>query len=139
MHNVYLDSSVVLRHVLGEPQPFPLPGRYRKAWASELLRIECLRTIDCERIHSRWSSEEVTLRMGILTATLALVEEISLQAPILRRAAESFPTVVRTLDAIHLATAILMQEQLKEQWVFLTHDRRQGIAATAAGLTVEGF
>ncbi len=41
---------------------------------------------------------------------------------------------VRTLDAIHLATALGMNDQLAS---FVTHDRRLADAAIAAGLTVD--
>jgi predicted nucleic acid-binding protein len=45
------------------------------------------------------------------------------------------PSAVRTLDAIHLATALRLGEQLTS---LVTYDRRLADAATAAGLTVDG-
>ena len=44
------------------------------------------------------------------------------------------PPAVRTLDAIHLATALRMSDQLT---TFVTYDRRLADAAIAAGLTVD--
>ena len=44
------------------------------------------------------------------------------------------PPVVRTLDAIHLASALRMGDQLTS---FVTYDRRLADAAIAAGLTVD--
>jgi predicted nucleic acid-binding protein len=44
------------------------------------------------------------------------------------------PPAVRTLDAIHLATALRMSDQLTS---FVTYDRRLADAAIAAGLTVD--
>ena len=43
------------------------------------------------------------------------------------------PTIVKTLDAIHIATASLIQERLHSQLVFITHDQQQAKAARALG------
>ena len=48
------------------------------------------------------------------------------------RAAEPFPTLVRTLDAIHLASALLAREQIPDLR-FATHDDELGLAARAVG------
>jgi hypothetical protein len=44
------------------------------------------------------------------------------------------PPAVRTLDAIHLATAVRLGDQLTS---FVTYDKRLADAAIAAGLTVD--
>ncbi|MFI7401643.1 hypothetical protein ACIBW9_14410 [Streptomyces sp. NPDC049541] len=44
------------------------------------------------------------------------------------------PATVRSLDAIHLATALRVRSQLTS---FVTYDRRLADAAQAAGLTVD--
>lgn len=139
MSLAFLDTSVVLRRILGEKGAFPGLEKFQKLYASELMRIETLRTIDRLRIQNAWPEKEVALRVRLLTATIAAINIVSIQAPILRRAAEPFPTIVGTLDAIHIATALLAQEQLKKPLFFLTHDVRQGISAQAAGLQAEGF
>ena len=43
------------------------------------------------------------------------------------------PTVVKTLDAIHLASAMFLAERSSEEVVFATHDRQQSLAARALG------
>lgn len=134
----YIDTSIIVRHLLGEPAPYPIE-RFREGYTSEIARIEALRAIDRLRIQAQWTAEMVMDRIRVLTALMATLKEVPLQQPILRRAAEPFPTIVKTLDAIHLATALLTAAQLSKLLVFLTHDRQQGIAAMAAGLTVEGF
>lgn len=139
MNAVFLDSSVILRHVLGEPQAHPMVKQLDQAWASELLRVEALRTLDRLRLLRQWSDEIVAMRIRVLTAVMAPIREVPIQAPILRQAAQPFPTMVGTLDAIHIATAVLMQYQLKQEVLLLTHDRRQGTAALAMGLQAEGF
>lgn len=138
MRAAYLDTSVILRHVLGEPQPYPV-DRFAQIYASELARIEALRAIDRLRIQDRWSTEEVATRTRVLTAIMAAIAEVPLQSPILRRTAEPFPTIVRTLDALHIATALLVEIQTRKSLLFVTHDARQGLAAEAAGLAADGF
>ncbi len=46
------------------------------------------------------------------------------------------PTVVKTLDAIHLASAILFTEQFENDLLFAMHDRSQAIAARSLGFEV---
>ncbi len=48
------------------------------------------------------------------------------------------PTVVKTLDAIHLNSALLFQESREEKVVFATHDTRQAMGAKALGFEVIG-
>lgn len=135
----FVDTSVVLRRILGERGAYTGLDALERLYGSELLRVEALRTIDRLRIQDAWPEKEVAVRVRTLTAVSAAVNFIALDLPILRRAAEPFPTIVGTLDAIHIATALLAQEQLKKPLLFLTHDRRQGLAAQAAGLQAEGF
>ena len=48
------------------------------------------------------------------------------------------PTELGTLDAIHLATALLWKESTGSDLVMATHDTALGLAATAHGLIVVG-
>jgi hypothetical protein len=57
---------------------------------------------------------------------------------ILERAAQPLPTVLGTLDAIHLSTALLWQEVEAEAVSFATHDLALARAAQACGLAVIG-
>ena len=132
----FVDTSVILRRVLGEKGGYEGLDKFEKLYASEILRIEALRVIDRLRIQNNWPEKEVALRIGLLTAVCLPIQMITLQSQILRRAGEPFPTLVRTLDAIHIATALLAQYQIDKPIIFLTHDREQGIVASAAGLQV---
>jgi hypothetical protein len=57
---------------------------------------------------------------------------------VLRRAADPFPTPLGTLEAIHLATAILWREGRSEAPVLVTHDGALATAARATGFTTVG-
>ena len=64
-----------------------------------------------------------------LAVTERALGVIRLTSAVLRRAGQSMPTVVKTLDALHLASALLFTEQRDVDLVFGTHDRRQATAA----------
>lgn len=49
------------------------------------------------------------------------------------------PTELGTLDAIHLATALLWKESEGGELLMATHDRALAIAAQAHGLTAIGI
>lgn len=74
---------------------------------------------------------------------LALVEralgQIALTRPVLQRAAMPMPTLLKTLGAIHLASAMLFRETREESLVFASHDEQQGRAARALGFSVIGI
>jgi len=64
---------------------------------------------------------------------------VDLSAPVLRRAAEPFPTPLGTLDALHLGTALLWCERHPRSGARLaTHDGELARAALACGLEVVG-
>ena len=57
---------------------------------------------------------------------------------IFQRASETFPTVVGTLDAIHLATALSIRE-IENIDYLLTHDSQLAIAGRSLGFDVMGI
>jgi hypothetical protein len=58
---------------------------------------------------------------------------------VLDRAAQPMPTELGTLDAIHLASALLWKDTTGIDLVMATHDRALGLAAQAHGLKVLGI
>jgi predicted nucleic acid-binding protein len=69
-----------------------------------------------------------------LHPVLDLIELVELDAGIRILAQTVKPATVRSLDAIHLATALRIRPQLTS---FVTYDKRLADAAQAAGLTVD--
>ncbi|PWB76689.1 MAG: hypothetical protein C3F15_04755 [Holophagae bacterium] len=63
---------------------------------------------------------------------------MELTRPVLARASQPMPTSLGTLDAIHLATALMWAEQAGSPLVMATHDRLLATAARASGLRVVG-
>lgn len=131
---IYLDSSILLAHLLREserPEKLAWSKLDGERITSELAELECRRTLDRIRLQERIHDEEIADRFAEIDLLFQSLRVIQFNAPILKRAKTSFPTAVRSLDAIHLATAELAQSTL-----FLTFDKQQAIAAKAIGLNV---
>jgi predicted nucleic acid-binding protein len=134
--SVYLDSSVVLRVVLNAPEQLIEWRRFHSPVASALLEVECYRTLARVRASSP-TPEEVDRRSLEIARILSAVHLIDLTPAILYRAAQSFPVVLKTLDALHLATAMAWREQNGDLG-FATHDLQLARAARETGFNVLG-
>ena len=135
---IYLDTSAVLRALLGDDDPLPQWGAWGHAYSSELMGVEARRALDRLRLEQALDDESLADAHDALAATERAIGEIHLTAAVLRRAGQSMPTVVKTLDAIHLASALLFAERRDAGLVFGTHDARQATAARALGFQVLG-
>jgi predicted nucleic acid-binding protein len=134
---VYVDTSVILRILFREPNPVEVWGKWDRALSSSLWRVEALRNVDRLRLGGDLSDEgvaDLVREIRVVHETLAIYP---LTETILQRASESFPTVVGTLDAIHLATALAIR-QVEPLDILLTHDGQLATAARSVGFTVVG-
>lgn len=123
--------------VLAEPEPLTTWTRIRRPIASELIRVECLRTVDRARLRFDLSAPEVARRRASILGVLDRFELVPVDSAVLTRAAEPFPTLVSTLDALHLASALLAREGIPDL-ALATHDAELGTAARALGFPVHG-
>ena len=73
-----------------------------------------------------------------LTRVERAFETIRLTRLVLGRAALPMATPVKTLDALHLASALLWRERRNPDLVFATHDPQQARAARALGFECIG-
>lgn len=133
----YLDSSVLLRVVLGDARRLAEWSRITSASTNEIARVECLRVLDRLRLAGTMDDRELARRRATMLQLLSGVEQIRLNRAVLDRAADAFPTQIRTLDAIHLASALLLSAR-QPALRFATHDDELGVAAQAVGLRVIG-
>lgn len=134
---MYIDASVVMRIVNVEPGGLPEWRDITRPISSQLLRVECVRTIDRARITQNIEDEEVAERHSVVRHAISAFRILELDRIVLDRAAEPFPTLVGTLDAIHLATAVRARDEIKDL-AFGTHDVELGTAALAVGFDVYG-
>lgn len=124
---IYVDTSVVLAALLAEDRRPPA-----EFWAQHLVSSRVLEYETWTRLNARRCPDDVAEAARRLVGSADLVE---MTPTVLARALEPFPAPVRTLDALHLATAAYLQAQgMRLQ--FATYDVRQAEAALAMKLDV---
>ena len=123
----YLDTSAFLKLVVAEDGSASM-----RAWAtgdgvqmvaSDLLRTEALRA-------SRRHSPAALLQARLLLESVHLM---ALTADICDRAAELDPSILRSLDALHLAIALMLGDELE---AVVTYDERLAAACSTHGIPV---
>lgn len=121
----YVDASALTKLVLAEPDSVAM-----RRWYVENERVLCSRIgiVETRRAIARRDHDPVHL-----DAIVASVEIIELDASIARTAAIVPPIGLKTLDAIHLASALAIADEVD---AFVTYDLRLAQAARAAGLPV---
>jgi predicted nucleic acid-binding protein len=93
---IYLDTSVALAHLLAEDRSPP-----EGLWGEPLISSRLLTYEVWIRIHARKLGRSHGDHVRELLGRVSLVE---LGPTVLARVLEPFPTPVRTLDALHLAS-----------------------------------
>lgn len=135
----YVDSSVLLRIVLGQRDGLAEWTAIETGVASALVEVECLRTLDRLRLRESIPDTAIAERRAAVFQLLEAMEVVEATRPILARASLPLPTALGTLDAIHLATALAWREITASEIVMATHDTALGLAARASGLPVIGM
>ncbi len=137
--NLYAESSAVLAWLLGEPRAEVA----RSALAqSELILSSDLTLIECERVLIR-ATATGKLSEGAAAERRARLRQaaehwaiLSLDPEVSERARRPFPhEPIRTLDAIHLASALLARSLVPETRL-LSLDERIRAAGTELGLEI---
>jgi predicted nucleic acid-binding protein len=134
----YVDASVLLRFALGQPDALPEWQQIERGVSSALIRAESLRTLDRLRLRANLANAEIANRRATILTVIASLEVVDIEAAVLDRAAQPMPTELGTLDAIHLATALLWKEMRRVDLVMATHDEALALGAQAHGLPVVG-
>ncbi|MGA2739254.1 MAG: type II toxin-antitoxin system VapC family toxin [Bryobacteraceae bacterium] len=133
----FVDTSVFLRRLLKQPGAFTDWSAWGSVASSELLRVESRRVLDRLRLQRALDDDELGELNRLLQAAFRALDFVRLSRAVLQRAADPFPTALGTLDAIHLASALLWMEEKGGEMTFLTHDAQLAIAARACGLDVQ--
>ena len=127
---IYVDTSVVLAHLLGEDR-FPTA----QLWSESLVSSRLMQYELFVRLHGRGLTKTHTDAAQTLIGRFAMVE---LSPPVLARALDPFPAPLRTLDALHLASIEFLRAQgLRIE--LLTYDARMLDAARALRIPLAAF
>ena len=122
----YLDSSAIVKLAVLEPESLALRRYLRRRQpllSSALARTEVLRAL------LPAGDEAVARGRGVLQR----LDLVGINGRSLNAAGVLRPPELRSLDAIHLATAVELGEDLR---AFVTYDERLAAAATHVGFTV---
>ena len=131
---VYLDSSFVIRRLLGVGEPAEFWGKWEKAYASTLMRTECCRAANKLRLDGK-IDDAGRARLGAWIETVCnTVTQIPVTDAVLKRAAEAYPVSVGTLQAIHLATLQELEAVHGVKCVLASDDDGLISAASALGI-----
>ena len=137
---VYVDTSIVLRRLLRQPNPIADWGAWDAAYASVLCRTEFSRSLDRLRLEGSMTDDQRAAVQEQFERYWLGIHRIRLEDEVLDRAERSFATIIGTLDAIHLASALVVQARgLATFDLLLTHDEQLGRAARAVGFMVAGI
>jgi len=121
----YCDSSALLKLVVAEPETAALEDAI-STWhlvTSELSVAELARAARRRGVPGLEAARQALVRTDIM----------ALDSEVLWMAAEIEPALLRTLDAIHLASALLLEGDCEG---VITYDARMAEAARASGLAV---
>jgi predicted nucleic acid-binding protein len=124
---VYLDSSALVKLVIAEPESQALRRYLRnepQRASCTLARVEVLRAVRSHGAKATARARQVLRR----------VDMIQLDDDLLDDAATLDAAVLRSLDAIHLAAARTLGDELT---AVVTYDGRMTSAADVLGLVVE--
>jgi predicted nucleic acid-binding protein len=123
MSNVYLDASALTKLIVEEPETAALREVIRGHWllSSRVAVVEVTKEV------TRHDPDAEPIAFFLHVTFLELDAELATAA-----GATGGPDL-RALDAIHVATALILRSEIES---FITYDARQSEAARAAGLQV---
>ena len=136
---VYAESSAVVALLLGEPKADVAArtlGGATRVLASTLTRIECSRAVVRGLTLGHIGRAQATALLRTLAEWNMGWDQIELGDDVAERAMQPFPVEpLRTLDAIHLASAVVARETLGPI-TMVSFDERVRANAVALGMAL---
>ena len=133
----YVDSSVLLRYLFGVDKRFNETSVCEAVGSSRLLQVECVRVIERHRLTGALDDRQTAKTHRLLVRLLEGLHIIEVTPAIIDRASQSYPTVVGTLDALHLASALEWRSTRADLFL-LTDDSQMETCALALGINMWG-
>src|SRR4051794_27268438 len=129
---VYVDTSALVKLVVREDETDAL-DRALSTWIG--VATSTIATIELERAvrRARVAERESVAADEAVAVLLGAVAEMPLTAQVRSTAANLDPVELRTLDAIHLASALALGDDLA---AIATYDQRMSAGASALGIRV---
>ena len=132
----FVDTSVVLRFVLEGDISLHQAFAATVTACSELLWIESMRVAQRLRLDGALTDQDLAEAVSRIAACYASFRVYLLDDEIKQAAAGPFPTVIGTLDAMHLACARRGARQNPgETLLVYSYDRQMNLCARALGFS----
>jgi predicted nucleic acid-binding protein len=135
----YIHTSALLRIVLREAGALDELRSCDALVSSELIAVESARTIDRLRLQGSLTADEAAVRLRSVTDWLEAIDLVLMRRPVLSRASEPMAMPLGTLNAVHVATALIWRDRMGPLPAMATHDLALGSAARAFGFEVLGI
>lgn len=129
----YLDSSVVLRHILLGENAIIRALEFPRIVSSELIEIECRRVLHRYRLAGELIDENLAEATERLNRVLDGIDILEMTKPVKQRAMDPFPVSIGTLDALHVSTALMVADSTEGLSLF-SHDRAMNLCVRSLGL-----
>lgn len=138
MTSLYVESSAVLSWLFGEPSGEAVRAVLEGAdlvVTSDLTLVECDRTIHRAQVTGGITEAQAADRRSRLTVAAVSWNLLRLDAEVIQRARRPFPAEpIRTLDALHVASALMARAAVPDLALLSLDDR---VRASGRGLGLE--
>lgn len=138
MTSLYVESSAVLSWLFGDPSGEAVRALLERAdlvVTSDLTLVECDRTIHRAQVIGGITEAKAADRRSRLTVAVASWNLLRLDAEVIQRARQPFPAEpIRTLDALHVASALMARAAVPDLALLSLDDR---VRASGRGLGLE--
>ncbi len=135
----YFDTSSLVKRYLREKGSLEVRRLLRRygVLSSSLMPVELFSALTRRHGQKDLSDRDYTAILSRIKRDRDFWELVEIGAPVLARAEElALSLRVRTLDAIHVASAVVFREFTARSLLFVTSDERQFEAAKQCGLEV---
>ncbi len=128
---IYLDSSAIVKLIKIEPE-----SRALADWLNEQNEAP-VTSVLAEVEVPRALRRSAPARLAVMPVVLARIVRIEMDASVRATAGAYVTDALRSLDAVHLATAEVLVAAGKAVRAFVTYDVRQAAAVQDVGIPVE--
>jgi predicted nucleic acid-binding protein len=134
----YFDTSTYLKIFVKESGSVQARELVKKHLiiSSALVSVECFSALSRKKYAGELKSREFETLINKIRESLAHIEIIRLTDEVLAKAEQIIAgSLIRSLDALHIASALIFQDALQSSLPFVTSDRRQLETARGNGFT----
>ena len=128
---IYLDSAAIVKLVREEPESEALG-----VWLAERIKTPRVSSVLADVEVSRAIARHAPDSRSYIAPIMDTIARFDIDHPVRSMAIAIADPLLRSLDAIHLASAQILRAEFGEAPIFVSYDKRLLIAARTAGLPV---